>query len=95
MNTADKCVVPMAAPANLVRSICVHLCSSVVPLLFVSSCAVGPNYDKPAVETGARYKEAGDWVVAKPSDAVPKGKWWEAFNDPTLDGLVEIGRAHV
>ena len=34
------------------------------------------------------YKEAGDWVVAKPSDAAPKGKWWEAFNDPVLNELM-------
>ncbi|MDQ3028176.1 MAG: TolC family protein, partial [Pseudomonadota bacterium] len=35
------------------------------------------------------YKEAGDWVVAKPADAVPKGKWWEVFGDPVLNELME------
>ncbi len=74
---------------TLVRSVCVYLCWSVVPLLFAASCTVGPRYEKPAMEAGAQYKEAGDWVVAKPSDAVPKGKWWEAFNDPVLNGLIE------
>lgn len=57
--------------------------------LVVSGCAVGPNYDRPQVETAVAYKEAGDWVVATPSDAAPKGKWWEAFRDPVLNGLME------
>jgi NodT family efflux transporter outer membrane factor (OMF) lipoprotein len=80
---------PMAPLEKRTRSIFAHLCSSVVPLLFIASCAVGPNYERPAVDTGAQYKEAGDWVVAQPSDASPKGKWWQAFNDPVLNGLVE------
>ncbi len=37
----------------------------------------------------AAYKEAGDWIVAKPADTVPKGKWWEIFNDTILNGLEE------
>jgi NodT family efflux transporter outer membrane factor (OMF) lipoprotein len=68
------------------------LCSSVficVPALFLCSCAIGPNYAKPPVEVPAQWKEAGDWVVAQPKDAIPKGKWWEAFNDPVLNGLEE------
>jgi NodT family efflux transporter outer membrane factor (OMF) lipoprotein len=68
------------------------LCSSAficVPLLFLGSCAIGPNYAKPTMEAPAQWKEAGDWVVAQPKDAAPKGKWWEAFNDPVLNGLEE------
>ena len=77
-------------------SIRVHLRSSADKLLFLfaavllASCAIGPSYDKPAVETPAAFKEApGDWVVAKPQDDVPKGKWWQVFNDPVLNDLVE------
>jgi NodT family efflux transporter outer membrane factor (OMF) lipoprotein len=58
-------------------------------LLALTSCAVGPNYEKPKVETPPAYKEAGDWVKAKPADMAPKGKWWEAFGDPVLNGLME------
>ena len=57
--------------------------------LLAAGCAVGPSYERPAVETPPAYKEAGDWVVAQPADAVPKGKWWEIFSDPVLNGLVE------
>jgi NodT family efflux transporter outer membrane factor (OMF) lipoprotein len=50
---------------------------------------VGPDYKKPDDAVPATYKEAGEWVVAKPSDAAPKGEWWRVFKDPVLDGLVE------
>src|SRR5512135_1200328 len=58
-------------------------------LLALTSCTVGPDYKKPPVETPAAFKEAGPWVKARPADSAPKGKWWEAFNDPVLDGLME------
>ena len=55
----------------------------------LGGCAVGPDYVKPGLEVPAAFKEAGDWKVAEPKDALPKGKWWEAFNDPVLNGLAE------
>ncbi|MGZ5037668.1 MAG: efflux transporter outer membrane subunit [Usitatibacter sp.] len=56
----------------------------------LSGCAIGPEYSKPAVDVPAQFKEvAGDWVVAKPKDDLPKGKWWEVFNDPALNALEE------
>ncbi len=66
-----------------------RLCWSVVPLALLAGCAVGPNYSKPAVRTPPAYKEAGPWIVASPADTAPKGKWWEVFRDPVLDGLME------
>ncbi len=56
-------------------------------LLILASCAVGPAYERPKVEVPAAYREAGDWLVAKPADAVPRGEWWRVFGDPVLDGL--------
>lgn len=58
-------------------------------LAVITSCAVGPDHRKPEVEVPAAWKEAAEWKVAQPKDAVPKGKWWEVFNDPVLNGLVE------
>jgi NodT family efflux transporter outer membrane factor (OMF) lipoprotein len=63
--------------------------AAIALLLVVAGCAIGPNYSRPEAEAPPAYKEAGDWVVARPSDAVPKGKWWEAFKDPVLNGLME------
>lgn len=57
--------------------------------LLATSCAVGPGYTRPAVETPAAFKEAsGEWLPAQPRDAVPKGEWWKIFDDPVLDGLM-------
>jgi NodT family efflux transporter outer membrane factor (OMF) lipoprotein len=64
------------------------LLPSAAALFALAGCAVGPNYSKPEVEVPAQWKEAGDWVVAKPKDDAPKGKWWEAFGDALLNGLV-------
>jgi NodT family efflux transporter outer membrane factor (OMF) lipoprotein len=60
-----------------------------VSIALVSGCAVGPNYSRPAAETPPAYKESQDWVIARPRDAAPKGRWWEAFDDPVLNELVE------
>lgn len=57
-------------------------------LVALAGCAVGPDYSKPSVQASAAYKEAGDWIVAKPADAIPKGEWWKVFGDPVLDGLM-------
>jgi len=80
---------PRAGAHKYARAICVHLCPSMVAMLWLAGCAVGPDYKKPEVTVPQQYKEVGTWVVATPSDSVPKGKWWEAFRDPVLNGLAE------
>jgi len=63
--------------------------------LFLSGCAVGPKYTKPTAPAAPAYKElgaanvSGDWKTAQPSDDLPRGKWWERFNDPLLNQLEE------
>jgi NodT family efflux transporter outer membrane factor (OMF) lipoprotein len=56
-------------------------------LALAAGCAVGPDYQRPAVSTPAAYKEAAAWKPAAPNDAAPRGAWWEAFQDPVLSGL--------
>jgi NodT family efflux transporter outer membrane factor (OMF) lipoprotein len=56
-------------------------------LLCLGSCAVGPNYHRPAFETTAGFKEQGDWKPSEPDDALSRGPWWHIYNDPVLDGL--------
>ncbi len=73
---------------QLMKNICAYLGLSAAALA-LASCAVGPNYEKPDIAAPAQYKEAGQWIVAKPSDAIPKGKWWQAFRDPVLNDLAE------
>jgi NodT family efflux transporter outer membrane factor (OMF) lipoprotein len=50
---------------------------------------VGPKYERPPVDTPQAFKELEGWKVAQPADAQPKGKWWEVFDDPVLNGLAE------
>ncbi len=60
-----------------------------VCLAVLASCTVGPNYVKPAAPVPPQYKEAEGWRVAEPRDHLARGRWWEIFNDPQLNGLVE------
>ena len=62
------------------------LTQALLPLLFCG-CSVGPNYVRPPVETPTAYKENADWKVAQPQDELPRGKWWEIFNDRQLNAL--------
>jgi multidrug efflux system outer membrane protein len=51
----------------------------------LASCAVGPDYQKPAlVQT---VPADWHWKVAEPQDAAPKGEWWAVFRDDTLARL--------
>ena len=57
--------------------------------LLCAGCMVGPDYFKPSVPMTATYKEDQGWKLARPSDTIPRGKWWEIFGDPQLDALEE------
>ena len=52
-----------------------------------ASCAVGPDYHRPAFDTVPDYKETGDWKQSEPNDALSRGPWWKIFNDDELDQL--------
>lgn len=56
-------------------------------LLSLSSCMVGPDYQKPHLAVPAAYKAAPGWVKAEPADAAPKGQWWENFQSSELNRL--------
>ncbi len=58
-------------------------------------CNVGPRYVRPAAlppnaTAPTAYKEIPPdpgWKAADPADAQLRGKWWQVFGDPVLDGL--------
>ena len=68
--------------ARLVRWSCAAL-----GLVAAASCAVGPNYHRPKVDTVPDYKEAGDWKPSEPNDVLSKGPWWEIYHDDALNQL--------
>ena len=51
----------------------------------LAGCVVGPNYHRPPVQAPTAYKTEGPWRVAAPKDSIPKGAWWEVFNDAQLN----------
>jgi NodT family efflux transporter outer membrane factor (OMF) lipoprotein len=71
-------------------------------LILLTACKpVGPNYNRPAYDAPAVYKETGattvlqpppnpaggNWQPATPSDGMLRGKWWEIYQDPQLNKL--------
>jgi len=70
----------------------------ILPLLalVLTSCAVGPNYHRPAALgtnampasfAGSTSTNAGDWKPAEPSAHLSRGTWWEMFGDSELNRL--------
>ncbi|AMG37377.1 efflux transporter outer membrane subunit [Achromobacter xylosoxidans] len=59
----------------------------------LAACAVGPDYQRPALDVGAAYKEGqGEvpgWKRAQPRDDADRGQWWRVYDDATLNGLVD------
>ncbi|MBL6749485.1 MAG: efflux transporter outer membrane subunit [Nevskia sp.] len=57
-------------------------------LAALAGCSLAPPYQPPpAPAPGPAYKEAGDWLQARPADAAPRGNWWSVFGDAQLDTL--------
>ncbi|MEA1889981.1 MAG: efflux transporter outer membrane subunit [Pseudomonadota bacterium] len=52
--------------------------------LALSGCMVGPDYEKPEVDTPAEWR----YQVTDAADTANTA-WWKQFNDPVLDQLVE------
>src|SRR5271169_2187519 len=55
----------------------------------LAACAVGPDYHRPAAEVPLAWQPAESWHEAAPGDSKLKGNWWELFQDPDLNPLVE------
>ena len=55
----------------------------------LAACSPGPDYVRPEAEVPATFKQAGRWQAAAVDAPLPQEKWWQAFDDPVLDGLVE------
>ncbi len=63
---------------------------AVVFSALLAGCSLAPKFEPPEVDAPAAFKELtpaerGSWKTAQPAEAVPRGEWWKAFNDPVLD----------
>jgi multidrug efflux system outer membrane protein len=61
-------------------------------VILLAGCSLIPEFEQPAVEIPARYKELdpaerGSWKEAQPAEGSPRGEWWKIFGDPVLDEL--------
>jgi len=54
-----------------------------------AGCAVGPDYRRPSAEVPASWQPEAPWHEAAPGDTALKGDWWELFQDPQLNPLVQ------
>ncbi|MGH8807064.1 MAG: efflux transporter outer membrane subunit [Noviherbaspirillum sp.] len=75
-----------------------HL-SKFAPLLaalILAGCAA-PELRAPQIEVPSGFKEEATvdsrWKPAQPAEAQPRGEWWKAFNDSTLNKLIEDATA--
>ncbi|MBB5019612.1 multidrug efflux system outer membrane protein [Chitinivorax tropicus] len=57
-----------------------------VALTVLAGCASGPDYQRPALDLPA--------AVSQDSQATSLSRWWTAFNDATLNGLIDDALRH-
>lgn len=74
---------PFIYKLNTVRFLPLLLC-----LLFLSGCALGPDYTRPEMDTPESWR-AGTADAGELEDG-----WWAMFNDPMLSKLVEEALEH-
>lgn len=51
----------------------------------LSACAMGPDYQRPEIQSPASFKENRGWVQTSPAPL--QGAWWTVFGDATLNRL--------
>lgn len=54
-------------------------------ILLLSSCMIGPNYQRPQVDTPQSWR-----FEDKQAKDIANTAWWEQFNDPVLTDLIKI-----
>src|SRR6266446_4274269 len=54
---------------------------------WMTGCAVGPNYQRPAVQAPQTFR-APDPLPSPQAESFADLKWWEVFKDPDLQQLV-------
>jgi outer membrane protein, multidrug efflux system len=68
-----------------------HAVPALLGTALPTACAVGPNYHRPTTPVDAHFVNAGEPGFAETS-AVEK--YWESFQDPELNSLVDDAIAH-
>ena len=53
----------------------------------LGACALGPDYQRPALEMPAAWSVEEPWRAGRPDDAAHRDRWWEIFADERLNAL--------
>lgn len=64
------------------------LLSLVTLLAALAGCAVGPDYQRPAVEAPGAYRAAGPFPGLTATNSFADLGWWEVFGDPQLTAYI-------
>ena len=62
----------------------IHLALAMAGLVMLAGCAVGPNYERPAVNSPAAFR--GD--NANTNNPIAELAWWQVYQDETLQALI-------
>lgn len=57
--------------------------------LALTACTLGPDYQRPQLQTPAQFKQIEGWTQAQPGDALARSSWWQLYGDAELNALVE------
>lgn len=60
----------------------------------LGACALGPNYQRPALDMPANWTVEEPFRAGRPEEAVRREKWWEIFSDEKLNALEADAIAH-
>jgi multidrug efflux system outer membrane protein len=66
-------------------------CLSILFLLLICGCAVGPDYQRPSYPVPETFRGDGPPIPTRPpADSFGDLKWFEVFKDPKLQELIRI-----
>jgi outer membrane protein, multidrug efflux system len=71
---------------NFIKNIIKFFAFGLVATITITSCKVGPNFEKSDLPTAATFR-----YDSLKSDTVVNLRWWELFNNTELDTLIMIG----
>ena len=63
-----------------------YITLGIISSLYIFGCKVGPNAQTPEINSPTTFR----FDTTANQDSVINLKWWELFNDPTLDSLIKI-----
>ena len=65
-----------------------RIVASILLVLMLAGCAVGPNYKRPAVTSPKAFRGAPTATTTPDATSFGDEKWWEVFQDPQLQALI-------